>query len=122
MNVTPISMQMVVPQSTEAGQVQHNLNQAGALQQSFENVRQKEDARLKQQQVRNKDNPEDGRIKDDPEHRNKGSYAGAGETAPGSRKRKKSRSWSFSPETHPGDSSWISSIRGNKYEAGGSFH
>ena len=76
MNVTPISMQMVVPQSTEAGQVQHNLNQAGALQQSFEDVRQKEDARLKQQQVRNKDNPEDGRIKDDPEHRNKGSYAG----------------------------------------------
>ena len=77
MNVTPISMQMVVPQSTEAGQVQHNLNQAGALQQSFENVRQKEDARLKQQQVRNKDNPEDGRINDDPEHRNKGSYAGS---------------------------------------------
>ena len=77
MNVTPISMQMVVPQSTEAGQVQHNLNQAGALQQYFENVRQKEDARLKQQQVRNKDNPEDGRINDDPEHRNKGSYAGS---------------------------------------------
>jgi len=74
MNVTPLSMQMVVPQSTEAGQVQHNLNQAGALQQAFEDVRQKEDARLKQQQVRNKDNPEDGRIKDDPEHRNKGSY------------------------------------------------
>ena len=46
MNVTPLSMQMVVPQSTEAGQVQHNLNQAGALQQSFENVKQKEDARL----------------------------------------------------------------------------
>ena len=77
MNVTPISMQMVVPQSTEAGQVQHNLNQAGALQQAFEDVRQKEDARLKQQQVRNKDNPEDGKIKDDHEHRNKGSYAGS---------------------------------------------
>lgn len=76
MNVTPLSMQMVVPQSTEAGQVQHNLNQAGALQQSFEDLRQKEDARLKQQQVRTKDNPEDGKIKDDPEHRNKGSYAG----------------------------------------------
>ena len=75
MNVTPISMQMVVPQSTEAGQVQHNLNQAGALQQAFEDVRQKEDAKLKQQQVRNKDNPEDGKIKDEPEHRNKGSYA-----------------------------------------------
>ena len=77
MNVTPLSMQMVVPQSTEAGQVQHNLNQAGALQQSFENVKQKEDARLRQQQVRNKDNPEDGRINDDPEHRNKGSYTGS---------------------------------------------
>ena len=83
MNVTPISMQMVVPQATEAGQVQHNLNQAGALQQSFEDVRQKEDARLKQQQVRNKDNPEDGRIKDDPEHRNKGSYAGGRRRARG---------------------------------------
>ena len=75
-NVTPMSMQMVVPQSTEAGQVQHNLNQPGALQQSFENVRQQEDARLKQQQVRTKDNPEDGRIKEDPDRRNRGGYAG----------------------------------------------
>ena len=62
MNVTPMNMQMVFPQANEASQVQHNLNQAGALQQAFEDVRQKEDAKLKQKQVRNKDNPEDGKI------------------------------------------------------------
>ncbi len=78
MNVTPLGMQMVIPQATEASQVQHNLNQAGALQQAFEDVRQKEDAKLKQQQVRTKDNPEDGKIKDDPERQGRGAYAGSG--------------------------------------------
>lgn len=75
MNITPMNLQMVIPQATEASQVQHNLNQAGALQQSFEDVRQKEDAKLKQQQVRNKDNPEDGRIRDDGEGGQGGYYA-----------------------------------------------
>ncbi|MBO6179680.1 MAG: hypothetical protein J6O04_10930 [Selenomonadaceae bacterium] len=76
MDVTPMSLQMVVPHSTEVGQIQHNMNQAGALQQSFETLEQKRDAELKQQQVREKDNLEDGKVKDDPERQNRGSYRG----------------------------------------------
>ena len=76
MDVSPMSLQMVFPRATEAGQVQHNMNHAAALQQEFETIRQEQDARLKQQQVRNKDNPEDGRIKDNPDRRNgQGGYA-----------------------------------------------
>lgn len=77
MNVTPMSLQMVIPQSTEVGQLQHNMNQAGALQQSFETLQQKRDAELKQSQVREKDNLEDGKVKDDPERQNRGSYQSA---------------------------------------------
>ena len=76
MNVTPMSLQMVIPHSTEVGQIQHNLNQAGALQHSFETLQQKRDAELKQSQVR-EDNPEDGKIKDDPDRQNRGSYGGS---------------------------------------------
>ena len=68
MDVGPMSMQMIVPRATDAGQVQHNLNQANALQSDFQAVQQKADDKLKQQQVRTKDNPEDGRIKDDSNH------------------------------------------------------
>lgn len=78
MDVTPMSLQMVIPHSTEVGQVQHNMNQAGAVQQDFETLRQKTDAELKQKQVRNKDTASDGRIQDDPEHRNQGGYSGSG--------------------------------------------
>lgn len=79
MDVTPISLQMVVPRATEVSQVQQNLNQAAALQQDFEALRQKEDAKLKEKQVRHKDNPEDGRIKDnDEDHTNRQGYAGDG--------------------------------------------
>lgn len=76
MDVTPMSLQMVVPHSTEVGQIQHNMNQAGALQQSFETLQEKRDAELKQQQVREKDNLEDGKVKDDPDRQNRGSYQG----------------------------------------------
>ena len=81
MNVTPMNMQMMFPQANEASQVQHNLNQAGALQQSFEDVRQKEDAKLKQKQVRNKDNPEDGKINRDG-HNGQGAYFADGKRRP----------------------------------------
>jgi len=46
MNVTPISMQMMFPQSNEAGNVQSNLQNQVNIQQSFESIRQKEDAEL----------------------------------------------------------------------------
>ncbi|MCI6084792.1 hypothetical protein [Selenomonas sp.] len=82
MDVTPMSMQMVVPRVSDAAQVQQNLNQAAAMQQDFEALREKEDAKLKETQVRTKDNPEDGRIKDDPNRNGQGgAYEG------GSRKR-----------------------------------
>lgn len=71
MDVTPVSLQMMVPRAADAAQVQHNLNQANAMQADFQAVQQKEDDKLKQEQVRNKDNPEDGRIKDDPDPQQK---------------------------------------------------
>ena len=55
MNVTPISMQMMFPQSNEAGNVQSNLQNQVNIQQSFESIRQKEDAELARQQVRAKE-------------------------------------------------------------------
>ena len=78
MDVTPMSLQMVVPHATEVSQVQHNMNQAGALQQDFETLREKNDAELKQKQVREKEGAEEGRIKDDPDRRNRGGYYGPG--------------------------------------------
>ena len=76
MDVTPMSMQMVVPRVSDAAQVQQNLNQAAAMQQDFEAIRENEDAKLKETQVRTKDNPEDGRINDDPNRRGQGGASG----------------------------------------------
>ena len=68
MNVTPISMQMMFPQSNEAGNVQSNMQNQVNIQQSFESIRQKEDAELARQQVRAKEEASvDARVKDDPE-------------------------------------------------------
>ena len=71
MDITPMSLQMMVPRAADAAQVQHNLNQANAMQSDFQAIQQKEDDKLKQEQVRAKDNPEDGRIKDDPDRQRK---------------------------------------------------
>ncbi len=79
MDVTPMSLQMVVPRATEASQVQHNLNQAANLQQEFETMRQEADAKLKESQVRGKDNPEDGKIKDDQQRKQGQGGAGGGQ-------------------------------------------
>ena len=68
MNVTPISMQMMFPQSNEAGNVQGHMQNQVNIQQSFESIRQKEDAELARQQVRAKEEvSEENRVKDDPE-------------------------------------------------------
>ena len=83
MDVSPMSMQMIVPRATDAGQVQHNLNQANALQSDYQALEQKNDDKLKQKQVRGKENPEDGRIKDDPERqRNRGGGSGGRRRGP----------------------------------------
>ena len=68
MNVTPISMQMMIPQSNEAGNVQSNMQNQVNVQQTFESLRQKQDAELARQQVRAKEKAsDDARVKDDPE-------------------------------------------------------
>lgn len=79
MDVTPMSMQMVFPRTADATQIQHNLNQAGAMQHEFETMRQKEADKLKEQQVQEKDNADGERIKDDPDHRQRqGGYGAFG--------------------------------------------
>lgn len=77
MNVSPISLQMVVPRTTDASQVQSNLNQQAANQQDFAMVRNEVAARQKMEQVQTKDEAEDGKVKDDPNGRNsQGGYHG----------------------------------------------
>ena len=77
MDINPISLQMVAPRSTDAGQVQHNLNQQPNVQQEFAMMRDQMDVKTKMETVKTKDNPEDGRVKDDPERQARdGSYSG----------------------------------------------
>ena len=79
MDITPMSMQMVIPRATDATQVQHNLNHAASAQHEFETMRQKEADKLKDQQVQNKDNADEARIKDDSDRRERqGGYGGKG--------------------------------------------
>lgn len=60
---------MTYANANNAAQVQHNMNHAAALQQDFQAVREKQDAQLKQKQVRNKEEAEGRVIKDDPDRR-----------------------------------------------------
>lgn len=79
MNVTPISMQMMFPQSNEAGNIQSNMQNQVNIQQSFESIRQKEDAELARQQVRMKEEAsEDARVKDDPDRERRQGRDGQG--------------------------------------------
>ena len=72
MDINPISLQMVVPRATDAGQVQHNLNQQPNMQQQFAMSREQMEVKTKMETVQTRDNPEDGRIKDDPERQSRG--------------------------------------------------
>ena len=77
MDINPISLQMVAPRTTDAGQVQHNLNQQPNVQQEFAMMREQMDVKTKMETVKTKDNPEDGRVKDDPERQSRGGgYSG----------------------------------------------
>lgn len=67
MELAPVGVQMTYANANNAAQVQHDMNNASALQQAFETVREKEDAQLKQKQVRNKEEAEGRLIKDDPD-------------------------------------------------------
>ena len=72
MEIAPMGIQMTYANANTAGQVQHNMNHAIAVQQDTEAAKQKEDAELKKSQVRNKDDAEGGTIKDDPERNARG--------------------------------------------------
>lgn len=72
MELAPVGVQMTYANANNAAQVQHDMNNASALQNAFETVREKEDAHLKQKQVRNKEEAEGRVIKDDPERRKRG--------------------------------------------------
>lgn len=69
MELAPVGVQMTYANANNAAQVQHDMNHASALQQDFQAVREKQDAQLKQKQVRNKEEAEGRVIKDDPERR-----------------------------------------------------
>lgn len=79
MEVAPVGVNMTYANAGNAAQVQHNLNHAATLQQDFQMVREKLDAELKQKQVRTKDDAEGGRIKEEPDRRNRqgGAYYGS---------------------------------------------
>ena len=72
MEIAPVGIQMTYANATNASQVQHNVNHAISLKQDTEAAKQKEDAELKQSQVRNKSDAEGGTIKDDPERNARG--------------------------------------------------
>lgn len=72
MDIAPVGIQMTYANANNAGQVQHNLNHAAAFNQEIETAKEKEDADRKQSQVRNKDDAEGGKIKDEPDRRERG--------------------------------------------------
>lgn len=78
MDFGTMNVQLVVPKVPEVSQIQHNMNQAGAIHQSFETIKQKQDAALKERQVRTRDRMEDGRIKDNSDREGRGGYQSSG--------------------------------------------
>ena len=52
--------------------MQHNLNQQVNVQQEFAMAREQMDVKTKMETVQTRENPEDGRIKDDPERESRG--------------------------------------------------
>ena len=78
MDITPMSMQMMVPKSADVTQIQHNMHQAASAQQVFETMRRKADDKLKQQQVRGKDNAEGEKVHAEGDREGKGGYSSRG--------------------------------------------
>ena len=72
MEIAPVGINMTYANAGNAGQVQHNMNHAIALQQDTEAAKQKEEAELRQTQVKTKSDAEGGTIKDDPERNARG--------------------------------------------------
>ena len=74
MDVSPMSMQMMFPRAADAGQVQHNLNQHSALQNSYAQVQQEKETQQKQQSVISKDNADSAKIRDEGDRDGRGGY------------------------------------------------
>jgi hypothetical protein len=68
MNITPMNLQIVVPKTTDAAQIQHNRDRQEGVQQDIGMLQTKQEANLKQMQVQARDKAEEGKIKDDEEH------------------------------------------------------
>ncbi|MGN0941091.1 MAG: hypothetical protein ACI4OA_05240 [Selenomonadaceae bacterium] len=77
MDVSPMSLQIMVPRANEVTQVQHNLNQQTNIAQDFAMVKSQVESEQKMAQVQRHDKAEDGKIKkDDPNGHGKGQYHG----------------------------------------------
>lgn len=75
MDFAPMNIRMAVPQSNEVAEMQNNLNQYGNIVHNYRTNKNKEDQKLKQQQVRKKEEAEGQKIKDDPDRqRRQGKY------------------------------------------------
>lgn len=76
MDVSPISMQMIVPRTNDATQVQHHLNQQTNTEQAFVVAQDRNEVQAKLETVYSRDDAEDGRIGKDPNGRGSGGYQG----------------------------------------------
>ena len=77
MDFSPMNIRMTVPQSADVGQIQHNMNQHGAVVHDYQAVKDQQEQEHLQQQVRSKEEAEGQKIKDNPdEERGKGGYRG----------------------------------------------
>ncbi|MBQ9364245.1 MAG: hypothetical protein IJT82_00595 [Schwartzia sp.] len=77
MDVSPMSLQMVVPRANEASQVQHNLNHQTNVAQDFAMLKSEAESQMRMEQVQKRDQTEDGKIKkDDPNGRGNQQYRG----------------------------------------------
>lgn len=73
MDIGPMNLQMIVPRSSDATQVQHNLNRQDTVQQELAAIREETEHELRENSVRSKDdNTDEQRIKDDPERERRG--------------------------------------------------
>ena len=63
----PMNLQLMVPKSTEVGQLQQNMHHQVNAQQDNQLTKQKETDEINQRTVQRHEEAEDGKIKDDPE-------------------------------------------------------
>jgi len=76
MDISPMNYQLLVPKSTEVGQQQNNMHNMVNAQQGFTSLLEKREAEQKLKSVQERDNAEDGKIKDDPNRKGQGGFSG----------------------------------------------